>query len=113
MNLTEARILLKELMKKHNIKARTYFGYYDVLGTCKYCSLDKYPRIFIDKHLIEQGTDEEVKDTMLHEIAHAMRPSEVGHPIAWRIRCLLIGCRPFASRAVNINYNIKKGVMKK
>jgi SprT-like family protein len=37
-----------------------------------------------------------VKDTILHEIAHAKTPSEPGHGPRWRAWCRKLGCRPSA-----------------
>jgi predicted SprT family Zn-dependent metalloprotease len=36
---------------------------------------------------------DEVRDTILHEIAHALAPGD-GHGPKWRMTCLRIGARP-------------------
>ena len=43
--------------------------------------------------MAELNSEEAVKDTILHEIAHALSP-QFGHGPAWRQKCLEIGANP-------------------
>ncbi len=43
-----------------------------------------------------QNTEEHVRDTILHEIAHALVGIQHGHDTAWKEMCLLLGCHPKA-----------------
>ena len=47
--------------------------------------------ITISTHLAEVNTDERVKRTVLHEIAHALVGVRHGHDRVWRAECLRIG----------------------
>lgn len=60
------------------------------LGICK----RKARVIEISKHWIEVIGADEIKDTILHEIAHALTPEDRGHGDAWKATCRRIGARP-------------------
>lgn len=46
-------------------------------------------------HLLMKGWPvEEVMDTILHEIAHALTPRDKGHGDKWRAKCVEIGAKP-------------------
>lgn len=58
------------------------------LGVCFY----KEKRIEVSiYHLV--NSDEDIKNTILHEIAHAICPKR-GHGIEWKRCCRLVGARP-------------------
>lgn len=86
----EARELALELMKKHDIEfwdfkfdnAKNRFG------SCRYHS--RY--ITLSKHLVQLNDYEIVKDTILHEIAHALVGPGNGHNWVWRQKAIEIGC---------------------
>lgn len=56
-------------------------------GTC--CSQKKL--ITISTVLANVNTDERVRRTVLHEIAHALVGTRHGHDVVWRSMCLRIG----------------------
>ena len=59
------------------------------VGTCKYG-----PQIIeMSKPWCLLNSMEEVRDTILHEIAHALTPGD-HHGPKWRHQCRLLGCRP-------------------
>jgi predicted SprT family Zn-dependent metalloprotease len=43
---------------------------------------------------IEVASDEDILDTIRHEIAHALAPRGSGHGRLWQLQCLVTGCRP-------------------
>jgi predicted SprT family Zn-dependent metalloprotease len=45
-------------------------------------------------HLVERNGPEEVLDTLLHEIAHALVGPGHGHDAVWRRKCVEVGARP-------------------
>jgi predicted SprT family Zn-dependent metalloprotease len=45
-------------------------------------------------YYLEKSTDEDIKDTILHEIAHALVDPQHGHDSTWRIKCMEIGAKP-------------------
>ncbi|MEX2672648.1 MAG: SprT-like domain-containing protein [Phycisphaeraceae bacterium] len=48
----------------------------------------------LSRHLVRLNDDFEVRDTILHEIAHAIAGVENGHNHIWRKVCREIGARP-------------------
>ena len=82
MNLYEAAHLAKELMTRHGLAgwsfefdhARRRFG------RCDYT----HRRITLSKPLTFLNPIEEVRDTLLHEIAHALAGERAGHGAKWR-----------------------------
>jgi len=88
--------------KDLTVKLLTHFGLYakgwtfilghekELLGQCSY----QAKTIKISKHLIGQGTDYEITDTVLHEIAHALVGGGHGHNCVWRAKCREIGAQP-------------------
>jgi predicted SprT family Zn-dependent metalloprotease len=60
------------------------------MGVCLYG-----PRqIALSIHFVELNDDGAVRDTLLHEIAHALVGPGHGHDAVWRAKCREIGARP-------------------
>ena len=57
-------------------------------GKCDY----RRKRISLSGHLVDLNDEQSVRDTILHEIAHALAPGGAGHGAAWRSIALAIGC---------------------
>ena len=91
MKLNEARDLAISLMTEHGIVERGWRFEFDNakkrFGCCRYGS----KRITLSVHLTELNGVENVKDTILHEIAHALCPRQ-GHNYVWKRKALEIGC---------------------
>jgi predicted SprT family Zn-dependent metalloprotease len=91
MNLYRAQILARQLMIRHGLEewsfrfdhARRRFG------SCR-CATRL---ITLSRPLTLLNTEEQVRDTILHEIAHALTPGE-GHGPRWRAKCREIGAKP-------------------
>lgn len=98
MNPNEALALLKEKMTEHGLSARGWTGSLDQaerrFGVCR----PGRKEISISRPLCALNTDEEVCDTILHEIAHALAVIETGencgHDERWKAICRRIGARP-------------------
>ena len=60
------------------------------LGLCRYST----KTIFLSKSISAINSEEEVVDTILHEIAHALAGSGHGHDAVWKRYCAMVGCRP-------------------
>lgn len=98
MNAQDALTQLNQALVEHQLtdwtggldNARRRFGV---------CRLTK-KQISISRHLCELNSEAEVRDTILHEIAHALaweRHSEnCGHDKRWKAICIEIGARPVA-----------------
>jgi predicted SprT family Zn-dependent metalloprotease len=90
MNLYEAGHLARELMRQHGLAGWTFeFDHARRrFGRCDYT----HRRISLSKSLTFLNPMEEVRDTILHEIAHALTPG-AGHGARWRNKCRMIGAR--------------------
>jgi predicted SprT family Zn-dependent metalloprotease len=60
------------------------------MGLCLYG-----PRVIeLSVHFVENNGAEAVRDTVLHEIAHALAGREAGHGPLWKAMCLRVGAKP-------------------
>ena len=90
MDIHKARLLAVEKMKFHNLtdwnfrfdNAKRRFG------LCAY----KSKMISLSESLTELNPEEEVLNTILHEIAHALVGRGKGHTQVWKLKALEIGC---------------------
>lgn len=60
------------------------------MGLCLYCP----KRIELSVYFIELNNDEAIRETLLHEIAHALVGPGHGHDNFWKQQCLKIGAKP-------------------
>jgi len=74
-----------------------------VLGVCRY----RKRIIGLSRHLVRANQPEQVRDTLLHEIAHALVGSGHGHNAVWRQKCREIGARP--ERCCSAELDLPKG----
>jgi predicted SprT family Zn-dependent metalloprotease len=87
----DAKLLAFELLARHGLigwrfqfdHARRRFG------SCRPGS----KLITLSKPLTLLNSEQEVRDTLLHEIAHALTPGD-GHGAKWKARCIEIGAVP-------------------
>jgi predicted SprT family Zn-dependent metalloprotease len=91
MDLNKAQALANELMQKHNIKQNGWIFRFDNarrrFGCCKYRSRT----ITLSKYLTHLNDEKEVRNTILHEIAHALTPGH-HHDWVWKAKAREIGC---------------------
>jgi len=62
--------------------------------------------IRLSEQYIANTPDEEILDTILHEIAHAILPTGHGHDQVWKDTCIKIGARP--ERCIPEEYKLEK-----
>src|SRR3954468_12751994 len=90
MDLQEARRLATALMAEHGLS-----GWRLVLDSAKtragVCRAQR-KEIGLSRHLTALHAEPEVRDTVLHEIAHALVGPAHGHDEVWRATALRIGC---------------------
>lgn len=48
----------------------------------------------LSRNFVRLNTEDAVRDTILHEIAHIKAGLKAGHGIAWKMWCRTVGCRP-------------------
>ncbi|QQE11090.1 SprT-like domain-containing protein [Planctomycetota bacterium] len=93
MNLWDAKALAESLMREHELSSTWTFGFNHrkrALGLCNYSA----KRIELSVHLINHNDEDAVRDTLLHEIAHALAGANAGHGPIWKQKCIEIGARP-------------------
>lgn len=92
--LVEYESLASELLKKHNLVDWT-FGWDENnrlksrIGLCDYSK----KRVSVTKQFAIKQPNYEVKNIILHEIAHALTEGH-GHNKVWKAKCLEIGAMP-------------------
>lgn len=92
MDIKEAELLARTLVNKH-LSSDWQFVWNErisALGVCRY----KPKHICLSKKWTLALGVEEVTDTILHEIAHAIAGSNAGHGPAWKAACRTIGAKP-------------------
>lgn len=92
MNLQAAVNLANEKIRQHLPNMGWTFQLDNSVkrfGQCRY----RTRVISMSKHLIELNSEEQVLDTILHEIAHALTP-KAHHGYEWKMACIRIGARP-------------------
>lgn len=99
MKLAEIQALAQELIVKHLPDAlfedTSEWGFawndrIDALGLCSY----RKKMIYLSKRWTRNLPQEEVLDTILHEIAHALAGSKAAHGPEWQRIAVSIGAKP-------------------
>lgn len=91
MKLAEAHKLANYLMRLHKLVPNWSFRFDRSkvrFGMCNYAKKE----ISLSRYLVELNHETEVRDTILHEIAHALAPRGAGHGPKWQRLALSIGC---------------------
>jgi SprT protein len=91
MELAQARKLADDLMRLHKLSPKWTFTFDRSKVSFGKCFYSK-KQISLSRHLVELNDEAEVRDTILHEIAHALAPRGAGHGVAWRSVAQSIGC---------------------
>lgn len=99
MNLHEAEKLAHRLMREHNLfqpldgSRRWSFRWSNAkrqAGVCRFVERE----IALSRPIAELWPEEQVRDTILHEIAHAIAGHKAGHGPVWRAHAVRIGAKP-------------------
>lgn len=102
MNRTEALTLARQTLDAHGLhgwKAVIDTRPRKRLGQCRYRNRE----IGISAYHVTYHSDEDVRDTILHEIAHALVGPGHGHGPVWKAKARALGIRPRASVEVKMN----------
>ena len=98
MNLVAVEKIARELMAIH-LDAKWSFKWSNAkktFGTCSYGRINDtvlYGTITLSKPLCLLNDETQVRDTILHEIAHALTLGH-GHDNTWKRKCVEIGAKP-------------------
>lgn len=91
MHLDDARAVAVGLMARHGL--HTWKFRFDHarrrFGSCRYAART----ITLSRPLVLLNDESQVRDTILHEIAHALTPGD-GHGARWKAACLQVGASP-------------------
>jgi len=89
--LAETRALAVSLMDEHGLSDWN-FEFDQALTRAGQCD-HRNKTISLSSHLMPLWTEDQRRDTILHEIAHALTPGD-HHGPAWRTMCRKIGANP-------------------
>lgn len=97
MTLYEASNLANDLINEFKQKGLigpewrfTFIRSRKTLGKCHYIK----KTISLSKFYVSVATEEQIKDTVLHEISHSICGRGNGHNAKWKKVCVELGCRP-------------------
>lgn len=90
MELAEAANLAQELMQRHGLDKWSFSFNRNKrrLGVCR----EHVKTIELSEHYVIRNSYQHVRDTVLHEIAHALVGTHHGHDEVWRDQCRQLGC---------------------
>jgi predicted SprT family Zn-dependent metalloprotease len=88
----EKRELAVQLLDTHGLQG-WHFAYNRRKREMGLCLFDAQV-IALSVHFVEMNDDTSVRDTLLHEIAHALVGPGHGHDAIWKSKCREIGARP-------------------
>lgn len=101
--------LARELMNQHGL-GDWVFQYDRAKKRAGRCNIRK-KIISLSYHYVSLNDDEDIKDTILHEIAHALAKEDENshrwHGDKWKAICLQIGAKPI--RCYDSNVKMPKG----
>ncbi|MFY4731213.1 SprT-like domain-containing protein [Nitrospira sp. BLG_2] len=105
MNTTDAATLARSLMIEHGVGdwAFEFDRAKKRAGCCKH----RKHMLTLSSYYIQNNSDEDIKDTILHEIAHAIAGPKQGHNEVWKTICRKIGARPI--RCYGSHVDMPKG----
>ena len=107
MTPIEAKKLVLDLMTEHKLLDDGWYFRFNnsrtIAGQCNHT----YKEINLSKFLLPHMLDSSIKNTILHEIAHALVGYSHGHDSVWRRKALEIGCD--GNRCYNQKNSFKSG----
>ena len=99
--------MARDLMSKHSeldLWRFSFENYKKSFGRCNYTTRT----ISISSYLCDSMTDIAIKDTLIHEIAHALTPGH-GHDNVWRRKCAELGGVP--ERTASLSKSLIEGAI--
>ncbi len=94
MNTEELRVFAHEQMERYGLLSDGWTFRFDTarrrFGVCRF----NKKVISLSRPLVELNSEAECRDTVLHEIAHALAGPNAGHGPEWVSMCRKVGARP-------------------
>lgn len=94
MDKGQLRAYALEQMERYRLLEKGWTFQFDNarrrFGVCRY----NRKLISLSRTLVELNSEDECRDTVLHEIAHALAGPGAGHGPEWKRMCRLVGARP-------------------
>lgn len=95
------------LLEKHGLQSWR-FGFDQAMRRGGRCTFDRQ-EISVSEQFAFAASDEEVTDTILHEIAHALVGPKHGHDATWKAMAKRIGCSGHVTH--NIEFSVARWVL--
>lgn len=92
MHLDDAENMALMLMEDNGLSSWK-FAFDNAKRRCGACFYAK-KTITLSRHFASANGEAEVRDTILHEIAHALAGSAAGHGVKWQMWAIKLGARP-------------------
>lgn len=92
MHLEDAENLALTLMEDRNLSSWS-FRFDNAKRRCGQTNFVK-KTITLSRHFVQRNSEADVRDTVLHEIAHAYAGSAAGHGVQWQTWAIRLGARP-------------------
>lgn len=98
-SLVQTQLLAHNLLREHGLYDQGWRFVWDNArkrgGQCRYTARE----ISMSKYLVPMWTDEQVRDTLIHEIAHALVGPGFGHGPVWSRQMRALGAVPERTHA--------------
>lgn len=93
MLLDDAENLALTLMEDHGIGNTWSFAFDNAKTRCGAAKF-RIRTVTLSRHFVQRNGEAEVRDTILHEIAHVKAGAKAGHGVQWQMWAMKIGARP-------------------
>jgi predicted SprT family Zn-dependent metalloprotease len=94
MDLMAAYAIAFDSMEKHGLIEQGWRFHFSraktILGQCFHCM----KRIYLSKAYVEANAEADIRNTILHEIAHALVGPDHNHDMTWKLKAIEVGARP-------------------
>jgi len=100
MDMNEAQALTIRLMNDHGIWQQGWrFGWMNgkrIMGMVRERVRDfvRTKTLLLSRHMVRLNDESVVRNTILHEIAHAIAGLDNGHNYVWKAVCIAVGANP-------------------
>lgn len=93
-SLTKTVTLAEDLLTQYGLAKQGWHFNWDNARTRGGQCNHTYKRITMSRHLVPMWSEEQVRDTLIHEIAHALVGPKNGHGPVWAAKMRELGATP-------------------